>query len=174
MNKPEKKDNKSNASDKQVRDDIRENTLLFYTASVNKVVSGGRKLRFVNYVVYCKDEYFGMGKGKSATFLDSLHKASYLAKKNSKKYFVNHISIPRVNIKFKATKLLFVPRRDRTIISSTLITNIFDKMKVNKGISIRTLKSKHKINVVMAVWKFLELTNQIYEQYERPKLSHEK
>ena len=165
------KNDKSSNIKKFTRSD-KTDYLLFYTASVNKVVSGGRRLRFVNYVVYCnKDCFFGLGKGKSLTFIDSMRKASFLSKKHSQHYFINNISIPRINIKFKTTKLIIKPRSDKNIVSSTLISTILTRMNVRKGMSIRILGSKHKINVVMALLKFLELTNKIYEQYEKKDIT---
>lgn len=141
---------------------------LFYTAKVNKVVSGGKILRFVNYSIYGNkiNNEFGIGVGKSTQFLNSLIKSSNAAKKNAKKYFINLINIPVIKIKFKSTILLIAPRNDKQIKTCNLISKILILLNFQKGISVKIVGSKHPVNVAKAFIKFLTFSNQIYYLYE--------
>lgn len=125
---------------------------------VTRVVKGGRKLRFrATVAIGNKKGKVGLGIGKSNEVTGAIQKAIAKAKKNMLTVVMNGTTIPhRVQIKYKAAKLLLLPAVPGTgLIAGGTIRKVLELTGI-KDILSKALGTSNKVNNSKAVFAALE------------------
>lgn len=124
---------------------------------VTRVVKGGRKLRFrATVAIGNKKGKVGLGIGKSNEVTGAIQKAIAKAKKNMLTVVMNGTTIPhRVQIKYKAAKLLLIPAVQGTgLIAGGTIRKVLELTGI-KDILSKALGTSNKVNNSKAVFEAL-------------------
>ena len=125
---------------------------------VQKVVKGGRTLRFSALVVVGdRKGKVGIGIGKSKEVSGAIEKATTIAKKNMKLVPIVESTIPHETIgKFSSTKILLLPAPAGTgVIAGGSARSVLELAGI-KDITSKNHGSSNKINTVRATYEALK------------------
>ena len=125
---------------------------------VNRVVSGGRRMRFrATVVVGNMKGKVGVGLGKADEVATAVRKAVTRAKRNVVEVKLEHGTIPhQVNHKFKSSQVLLFPANQGTgIIAGGAVRTVLELAGV-KDVLSKTHGSRHKVNSSIATIEALE------------------
>ena len=145
--------NKGDRKDKAPKKEVSEFEKRVVTVRrVQKVVKGGRTLRFSALVVVGDGKgRVGLGIGKSKDVSSAIEKATTIAKRNVKNVPIVNGTIPHETVgKFSATNILLLPAREGTGVIAGGSARAVIELAGIKDIVTKTHGSSNKINVVKA------------------------
>ncbi|EKD93778.1 MAG: ribosomal protein S5 [uncultured bacterium] len=124
---------------------------------VTRVVKGGRRMRFrATVAIGNRKGKVGIGIGKSAEVVGAIKKAVTMAKKNLVKVPIYKETVPhRIQVKFKASKILLMPAGAGTGIIAGGATRKIIELSGIKNILSKSLGSSNRVNTSKATMKAL-------------------
>lgn len=137
---------------------------------VTRVVKGGRRLRFrATVAIGNRKGKVGIGIGKSTEVVGAIKKAVTAAKKDMITIPIHNDTVPhRIQVKFKASKVLIIPAGAGTgIIAGGAARKVIELSGI-KNILSKTLGASNRVNNAKATFEALKALR------ERPEAKKEK